>query len=223
MQMPFSKADFLRVFAEYNLAIWPLQIVAFVLGAAVIVLLMWRPRWAGKAVAAVLSVFWMLMAIGYHWLFFAKINPAAKFFGALFLLQGFILLVEGTFRGRMRLAIASRLRLALSTVLIVYAFAVYPLLGLLVTHPYPETPLFGVVPCPTTIFTFGVLLLMDHPRPWLLAAIPLFWALVGGSAALLLNIPQDWGLLAALLAWLVARFTPPEAMGGVRVDRDLKR
>lgn len=204
MAMPFSRADFLRVFAEYNLTIWPLQIVACVLGAAVIVLLIWRPGWAGRAVATVLAIFWMLMAIAYHWLFFAPINPAAKLFGALFLLQGFIFLIEGTLRGRMRLVIAPRLRLALSAVLIAYAFAIYPLLGLLVTHPYPKTPLFGVAPCPTTIFTFGVLLLVDHPNPWPLAAIPLFWALVGGSAAFLLDLPQDWGLIAALLAWLVA-------------------
>lgn len=65
--------------------------------------------------------------------------------------------------------------------------SLYPLIGLIVTHPYPETPSFGVAPCPTTIFTLGLLLLVRHPRPWLLAAVPLLWSVLGGSAAFILN------------------------------------
>jgi hypothetical protein len=94
-------------------------------------------------------------------------------------------------------------------VLVVYSFVVYPLVGLLVTHPYPETPLFGVAPCPTTIFTLGLLLLVRHPRPWVPALIPLLWSVIGGSAAFLLDVPQDLGLLAAAILWLVGSLIRP--------------
>jgi uncharacterized membrane protein YjjB (DUF3815 family) len=57
------------------------------------------------------------------------------------------------------------------------------------------TPLFGVAPCPTTIFTLGMLLLSN--ASWRLFAIPLVWSIIGGSAAVLLGVPQDYGLILA--------------------------
>jgi hypothetical protein len=56
---------------------------------------------------------------------------------------------------------------------------------------------FGVAPCPTTIFTFGILMLAAGPLPLWLAAIPVIWAGIGGTAAVLLNVPEDLGLLVA--------------------------
>ena len=57
------------------------------------------------------------------------------------------------------------------------------------------TPLFGVAPCPTTIFTLGLLLLSN--ASWRLFVIPLVWSAIGGSAAVLLAVPQDYGLILA--------------------------
>ena len=58
--------------------------------------------------------------------------------------------------------------------------------------------MFGVAPGPLTIFTFGVLLMLDGRPPILLAIIPLLWALAaGGSAIVRLGAPEDWSLLLA--------------------------
>ena len=57
--------------------------------------------------------------------------------------------------------------------------------------------MFGVTPCPVTIFTFGMLLLTVRPVPRWLFVIPFIWSLIGGSAAILLQVPQDWLLLAS--------------------------
>jgi Family of unknown function (DUF6064) len=207
--LPFSRTEFLQVFAAYNTAIWPLQFVAAGLGLLAVTLLLWRPKWADGAIAAVLCTFWLAMAIGYHWTYFSAINDAAYVFGALFALAALVFLVEGVIRGRMNFAIIPGFRAWLAIVLVVYSFVVYPLVGLLVTHPYPETPLFGVAPCPTTIFTLGLLLLVRHPSPWVPALIPLLWSVIGGSAAFLLDVPQDLGLLAAAVAWLVGSLIRP--------------
>lgn len=209
MNLPFSRSEFLQVFAIYNAAIWPLQWVAAGLGVLAIVLLFWRPAWADRAIAGVLCIFWSVMAIGYNWLYFATINRAAYAFAVLFILAALIFLVEGVFRDRINFTIVAGFRGGFAAVLLVYSFAIYPLVGLLVTHPYPETPLFGVAPCPTTIFTLGLLLLVGHPRPWIPASIPLLWSLIGGSAAFLLDVPQDFGLLAAAAMWVAGSFVHP--------------
>ena len=55
--------------------------------------------------------------------------------------------------------------------------------------------MFGVTPCPVTIFAFGVL--AAKPLPRLVLVIPLAWSLIGGSAAVLLGIAR----LAAAGKW----------------------
>ena len=95
---------------------------------------------------------------------------------------------------------------------VVYSAVLYPLIGISTGHHYPALPMFGVTPCPVTIFTLGMLLLTTNPPSGYLLAIPLLWSLIGGSAAILLQIPQDWLLLAsgaitALL--LLVRRSPP--------------
>jgi hypothetical protein len=209
MDLPFSRSEFLQVFATYNAAIWPLQLVAAGLGVFAVVLLFWRPTWADRAIAAILCTLWSVMAVGYHWIHFSTINRAAYAFGALFMLAALVFLVDGFIRGRMNFAIVRGFRGGFAAMMLIYALAVYPLLGLLVTHPYPETPLFGVAPCPTTIFTLGLMLLARHPRPWIPAALPLLWSVIGGSAALLLHVPQDFGLLVAAVMWVVGSLAQP--------------
>ena len=73
----------------------------------------------------------------------------------------------------------------------------YPLIGLWTGEAYPASPMFGVTPCPVTIFTFGVLLMTSARVPWGVLVVPLVWSLIGGSAAFLLGIQQDWLLLVS--------------------------
>jgi hypothetical protein len=202
MELPFTRVQFLQVFAEYNERIWPLQLFAAALGFLALALLFSRKRWADRGIAGILTLLWAFMGVGYHWSFFSSTNPAAYFFGGLFLVAASIFLVEGIVRNRIRFELPKGMRGWLAFALIAYALVVYPILGLVKTHPYPETPLFGVAPCPTTIFTLGMLLAAAHPRPLLLGAVPLAWAMIGGSAAFLLHVPQDLGLFVAGLAWI---------------------
>ena len=204
MELPFTRSEFLQVFVDYNQGIWPLQWVAGALGFVALALLRSDKPWADRAIATILAALWTIMGVGYHWLFFSAINPAAYLFGGLFVATAIILLVEGAIRNRIRFQFHRGLKGWLALLLFAYSLVVYPILGLAITHPYPETPLFGVAPCPTTVFSLGLLLLASYPRPMLLAAVPLLWAGIGGSAAFLLSIPQDSGLMAAGLVWLIA-------------------
>jgi hypothetical protein len=54
--------------------------------------------------------------------------------------------------------------------------------------------MFGVAPCPTTIFTFGLLLWAKKPIPAYILVILLIWSIIGTMAAVSLQVPQDYGL-----------------------------
>lgn len=193
--LPFAREQFFGVFADYNTAVWPAQVVAYVLGLIVVAALL-RPSPLGhRAVAGVLAAMWAWTGVAYHGLFFARINPVALAFGALFVVQGGLFVIAGVARPRLVFGHSSGFVSVLGWVLVAYAAAVYPLLGLSTGHAYPAQPIFGITPCPMTLFTFGVLLLTTVPVPRWLLIIPLAWSFVGGSAAFMLGVPQDWPLL----------------------------
>ena len=88
MMLPFTREEFIGLFAQYNLAVWPVQILAYVLGIAMVASL-WRPsRTADRLIAGGLAAMWLWTGIAYQWMHFAAINPAALGFGAMFVLQG---------------------------------------------------------------------------------------------------------------------------------------
>lgn len=214
--LPFSKEQFFDVFAVYNAAIWPLPVVASVLGLVAIGLLFHGGAATSRLIAAILAALWLLTGIGYHILFFAEVTVAAYIYGALFIAFALLLVIVGTLRNRIEFRPARGARGWLATAVIFYGIVAYPALGLLL-HGYPDSPLFGVVPCPTAIFTLGFLILFRSSHPVLLATVPLSWAVIGGSAAFLLDVPQDFGLIAAGIVWLALYVKNPYAMQLQRV------
>jgi hypothetical protein len=145
LRIPFTVDQFFEVFARYNGAIWPGQIVLVVLAIAAVALIFSKGNSTGRTVAG----------------------------GAL----------------------------------VVYALAIYPLLGYLAGHRYPATLTFGA-PCPTTIFTLGLMFFLCPPFPRTIAVIPLLWTGVGSIAAFKLRVLQDFGLLAAGVLGIVAGVLP---------------
>jgi hypothetical protein len=195
--LPFTREQFLQVFARYNEAVWPLQWIAWLLGLATCIAVARAGSLRERAVPAVLALLWVWTGIAYHGVFFSVINRAALLFGALFVLQG-LLFAACAWRGTLRFG-RRGIAAALAWGLALYALVAYPLLGLYAGHGYPQIPLFGVTPCPLVLFTFGMLLLAVRV-PWWLLVVPVAWSLVGGSAAFLLGVPQDWPLLFSAAA-----------------------
>ena len=191
--LPFTHEAFIDVFRVYNTAIWPAQVVAYLLGATVVLLLLRSTPWAGRAIAAILGLMWLWTGLAYHAVHFSAINRAAFGFAALFVVQG-LMLAWTAAAGRLEFRVRRGVRGGVGLGMIVYAMLLYPAIGALAGQSYPAVPVFGVAPCPLVIFTFGVLLLAD-PLSIRLLIVPLLWSLVGGSAAFLLQIPQDWALL----------------------------
>jgi hypothetical protein len=194
---PFTVIEFLAVFAAYNAAIWPFQIVAYALGlVAAAAILVPNPGITRLAVAA-LAMLWAFTGFGYHLMFFAEINPIAPVFAAFFVLQGSLFLASAIWPGNLRFQLGQEFRSIAGLMTIIYALAVYPILGMWAGHGLMAGPMFGVAPCPTTIFTIGVLLMARGTWVIWLSIIPFLWSLIGLAAAIQLGIPEDLAMPAA--------------------------
>ncbi|MFD2518935.1 DUF6064 family protein [Salinimicrobium flavum] len=178
------------------MAVWPLQILLFLLGGFAVAMLCFRRKWSSRIINLVLALLWLWMGVVYHLLHFSRINPAAYFFGAFFILQGLIFLIPGVLKGKLKYEFNMHTRGILGMLLLFFALVVYPLLSYFFEHRFPYSPTFGL-PCPTTIFTFGVLMFLQRRPSWFVYIIPFLWSLLGFSAALTLGIKEDLGLLVA--------------------------
>lgn len=194
--MPFDSAQFLEVFARYNAAVFPAQIVLPIAALVAVRLATRGDRASSKTTAAILGMLWLWMGVVYHWLFFSQINGAAVAFGGLFVLQSFVFIYAGVIGKEISFHRPSGVTGMIGTTFLIYALIVYPLIGMAVGHPFPYSPTFGL-PCPTTIFTFGLLLRSARKVPFYVLAIPLVWSLLGASAAYSFGIWEDLGLLVA--------------------------
>jgi hypothetical protein len=199
MQLPFTNEQFFGVFRLYNSTVWPAQVFLVLLAVLAIVFIALRRPWSGAAVSAILALLWVWLGVAYHLAFFARINPVAYGFGALSIVGGFLFAWHGVICRRFEFAFDRSFRTGLGIVLLVFALVVYPVWSTLAGHGYPELPTFGL-PCPTTIFTIGVLALASGARLRAVLAVPILWSLVGGQAAFLLDVKPDLGLLVAGVA-----------------------
>ena len=83
MNIPFTVKQFLGVFESYNVSVWPMQVIAYLLGVTVIVLIFKRWRHSSQIAATILSLMWIWNGAVYHIGFFARINKPAYLFGML--------------------------------------------------------------------------------------------------------------------------------------------
>jgi hypothetical protein len=203
MSLPFTQEQFFEVFGRYNEAVMPLQIGLFLLGLSAFGAMVVRRRESDRVISAILAGLWVWMGVVYHLVYFRPVNPAATLFGSMFLGGAAVFIWTGVVQGRLVYDCGSRVRRVTGHALIAYALVVYPFLSAVLGREFPEMPTFGL-PCPTTIFTIGMLAFLSAPFPRYVFAIPIAWALIGSQAALLLGVYEDLGLLAAGLVgvWL---------------------
>lgn len=205
--LPFTVDQFLGVFEQYNQAIWPMHILVYLLGIAAIFFAVKQTQYTNQIISIVLAFFWAWIGIVYHLVYFSTINGAAIGFGALFIVQAILWLIFGVFLPKLSFQLEINSYSIVGVALIIYAMLIYPIIGTLLGHGYPRSPSFGVAPCPTAIFTFGLLLWTNTKLPKVVLLIPLLWSVLGFWAAFSLGIREDIGLLlagvlsVALLFW----------------------
>lgn len=206
MRLPFSTDQFLALFRDYNLAIWPAPVALVLLMAS----LAWIAargggRWHRWGIPAGLIALWIWTGGVYHIGFFSRINPAARLFGVAFLLQAVTWLGWAWRTRTLSFRPPHGPRAAIGWMLLGYALIAYPLLNVALGHAYPSMPTFGA-PCPTVIATFALLCWASPRPPWVVWLVPVGWAAVATSAAFTLGIREDLGLPVAAVLALAAQF-----------------
>lgn len=196
MNLPFTTEQFFNIMKNYNLDVWPMQIFLNIFALAVVSFIIKRSRYSDKIIFSILTFFWLWIGLIYHLIYFTSINKTAYVFGILFIIQGILFFVFGVVKNSILLQLKSDLYGITGAIFILYALLIYPFLGAMFGHTYPSNPTFGL-PCPTTIFTFGILIWTVKKIQIYVVIIPLLWSLIGFSAALNLGVKEDFGLLIA--------------------------
>nr|WP_319513875.1 DUF6064 family protein [uncultured Cohaesibacter sp.] len=197
--MPFTEEELFAIFAAWNTAAWPSQILAYGFGLLAVGLLFRPSQKATRVILSILALMWSVNGTGFHWLFYTKVTPAAWVFGLAFVLQGLFLAATLFIMPDFRISPERDLPTKIGFALLLYAMVLYPLVGISFGQAYPALPTFGIIPCPTTIFTIGILLMGNWTTARWLLVIPCLWGVIGGSAAVFFGVPQDYGLIVAML------------------------
>ena len=140
MKTPFTLEQFLEVFKNYNQAVFPMQVVFYMISAIAIYLAIKPNSSSDKIISGILTFFWLWMGIVYHIIFFTTINKAAYLFGALFIIQGILFFIFGVFKNKLSFHFISDKFGITGITLIVFAQIVYPVLGYFFGHVYPSSP-----------------------------------------------------------------------------------
>lgn len=196
----FSPRTYYRLFELYNAAIWPLQIPALALGAAILGLLLRDMAWRGRAIAAILAACWLWVAWAYFLQRYDTINWAASYFAVGFAVEALLLAWTGIIRDRLTFRSGADEARIGGLCIFLFVLVVYPLIGPLAGRPWTQVEIFGVAPDPTAIATLGVLVAAQWPH-WPLLVVPLIWCAISGATLRTMQSPDAMVVpIAALLA-----------------------
>jgi Family of unknown function (DUF6064) len=205
VNIPFTSAEFYGVFSAYNMAVWPMQLPLLALGVLAVVLLIRQRTNANVGISAILAFLWVWQALAYHLAFFTAINPLAYAFSAVFMAGAAVFFWQGVVRRRLSFkptVITNGWRMWAGWGLLMFALLIYPAWTYLSGHHYPAFPTFGL-PCPSTLFTIGLLAFLVRPYPRSPFVVPVLWCFVGSQAAFVFDVTADLGLIVAGVLGLV--------------------
>jgi hypothetical protein len=218
---PAAIEQFFGLFAQANQAIWPMQVVWYAL-ALVAVILATRPfDWSSRLIGAFLAGYYVWIGVVFFWVFQSRIDDGAGIHGGMYVLGGVLWLVAGTIRRDLIFRPGWNALSVIGGLLVAYALVLYPILGTLAGHVFPGAPVFGIAPCPTTIFSFGLLLWTCKPTPKYVLLVPLLWSLIAAPGALGMGVYEDVAMpLAsvvgtALIVWRDRVSTRQVAIAGL--------
>jgi hypothetical protein len=192
----FPAEQFMNVLIKYNTAIWPMQVVAYILGIAILFLVVKKTKYSSRISSVMLSFLWLWNGIVFFLFYFGPVFTPSFFFGGLFIIQG-LLFLGAVIKPRLSFGPGLSVYSAVGILFIAYAMVGYPVLGPFLGHSYPFSAPFGLTPCPTNVFTFGLFLLSNKKIPKSLLIIPLLWAIFGGFPAVIAGMLEDIGLIVA--------------------------
>lgn len=188
------------VIGHYNEAVFPAQVVAFVLALAALAYALWPRPAGGRVVAVVLAAGWLWSGSAFLGDHYAAINWAGAYYEVAFAVQAALLLGYGAILNKLRFGFDGGAAAWVGLSFVVFALVLHPLIELAIGRTWMQLQLVGVSPDPTSLLTLGLFLMTTHRVPWALLVIPVLWLLISGSWAWLLGAPERMVLPLACLA-----------------------
>ena len=203
MSFKITIEDFLLTLENYNLDIWPLQVFSYILGILAVVLAIKSTKYSNRIISLILSIYWLWIGMVFCLIYWSKTYEPAYIFGVMIIIQGLIFL-NSFFRQNISFSFKPDFYSIFGILLIFYSMIGYPFVGLFIGHTYPRFFPFGLVPCPTIIFTFGLLLWADRKFSRYIIINPTLCSLPG-FLAVYHGIFEDIGLIISglLAAFLI--------------------
>ena len=215
----FSPRVYWRMFELHNQSVWPLQILALLLGAAILVWVVRPHPWSSRAILAILAAAWMWVAWAFLWSRYSTINWAAAYVAPAFGFQALLLGWFAGVRGHVHFEVSRSVSGATGFMLLLYALILHPFLAKFAGRPFAAAEVFGIAPDPTAIATLG-LITMASGRGWvrLLLIVPLAWCLVSWATLYTMGAPEAWIPLTWAALAAVSQLWPSRRGRSVRAS-----
>ncbi len=193
---------FFQFMTKYNTAIWPMQIVFYVLSALCIYTSLHKLKYSDIINIVILSSLWIWNGAITLLVYFTSFHDQYYLWGPIWIAQGVLISYHGIIKKQIRFKLKKDVYSFIGLTFIAYALILYPLIGAWLGHPFPKGPIFGAAPCPTVIFTFSLFLFSENRvNPYLLY-FPLLWALMSLYPIIGMGIYADIGeIVAAIIAF----------------------
>ena len=195
--LPFTVEQFLGAFVSFNKAIWPAQILAYLLGGLAFALVFRKGKWSDQIIAGILAAMWAWTGIGYHLTFFTAINKMA--YGSAHCSSSRpqpSSMPACTRAAWCSTSMRARPDGPASRSYSTRRPSTCPRSGDGST-PLPNCRCSASHRAQSQSSPSACCCSRDNLSPACCLSIPFLWSLVGGSAAILLRVPQDWLLLAS--------------------------
>lgn len=199
----FSERVYWRLFELHNAELWPAQIPAVLAGLAVPALLVWRPWWAGRAIAGILGVAWAVAGLAFLPRY-ATVNWMAGDLIPMFLGQAVLIAALG-FAARALVPSPGGAHRWIGVALCLYGLAAPLAAALYLGRGMAGAEIFALTPDPTAIVTLGAVLAAERRWPAMIVGIvAALWCVASCATLATLGTLQAWLFVPVALALLAA-------------------
>ena len=200
--MNFTFSEFLEMMARYNNHYWLMLPINYSLCIIAILCSLRKTEYSSRIVTSVLAVLWLWTGVVFNGLVFSEISPRAIIFAAVFVFESMLLVFYGFYMSELIFRVRADLIGAVGWASILYGLLGYPLIASLLGRGYPQSLVVGLAPCPTVVFTLGLLFWSERRLTKAILAIPLFYALVGGAMVSSKGVVEDLGMIIIAMAMI---------------------
>lgn len=202
--------EFYDLVGSYNEMYLIVTILTFVLAIVSLLMVFRKNEHSNRIVSFTLTFLWLWIGVVFGIIVFGsfptvlagiEMTGSWYLFGGIFTVHGIILLYFGVIKDTVSYSWKPDTRHYLGLLFILFGVVIYPFVGVLAGRVFPGYPIFGIMPCPVTLFTIGLLLWSDVKPTFPVVIIPIFWAFMGIVPLLFYEVYAD---IVTILAGTIA-------------------